>query len=117
MEVACDRCLEPVSFPIEADFSLLYWPLSAGPAQPELAIAGEETEVGFYEGEGLDLRDLLREQILLLLPLQRVCREDCQGICPVCGRNRNEAACDCRPEMADDRWAGLRNLQRLNSLQ
>lgn len=117
MEVACDRCLEPVSFPLEADFSLLYWPVSAGPAQPELAIAGEETEVGFYEGEGLDLRDVLREQVLLLLPMQRVCRADCQGICPVCGRNRNEAACDCRQEMADDRWAGLRNLQRLNSLQ
>jgi uncharacterized protein len=110
MEIACDRCLETADFPLEADFSLLYRPAFLTPEQAEVAIEPSEAEVGFYEGEGLELGDVLREEILLLLPMQRVCREECKGICPVCGQNRNEVDCQCHQELADDRWAGLRNL-------
>lgn len=110
MEVACDRCLEPSTFPIDTDFRLLYQPAAAGPAEGELALEGPEAEVGFYEGEGLELSSVLREEILLLLPMRRLCREDCKGICPVCGQDRNQVACDCHQEVGDDRWAGLRNL-------
>jgi uncharacterized protein len=110
MEVACDRCLEPTGFDIDADFDLLYRASQFEPAKDEVAIAGEETEVGFYEGDGLELNDVLREQVLLSLPMQRICDEACKGICPVCGQNRNTAACDCHAEQRDDRWAGLRNL-------
>ena len=69
-----------------------------------------ESEIGFYEGEGLELEDILREQVLLALPMQRVCTESCKGICPGCGKNRNETVCDCRPAV-DDRWGALRNLE------
>lgn len=110
MDVACDRCLEPTSFSIDTEFSLLYRPATTVAKHEEVAIDETEAEVGFYEGEGLDLCDVLREQILLELPMQRVCSEDCQGICPVCGQNRNQVACDCHPHPPDDRWAGLRNL-------
>ncbi len=111
IDMACDRCLEPATFPIDADFSLLYRPASTlGGHHEEVLLNKEESEVGFYEGEGLELRDVLREEILLLLPMQRVCSEDCQGICPVCGQNRNQVACECHQEPADDRWAGLKNL-------
>ncbi len=111
MEAACDRCLEPASFGLEADFSLPYRPASLMPSGDEVVIAKDETDVGFYQGEGLELADVLREEVLLLLPMQRVCREDCKGICPVCGQNRNQVDCDCHQEPVDDRWAGLRNLQ------
>ena len=47
---------------------------------------------------------------LLSLPMQRICREDCQGICPICGQNRNLAECGCQVKTPDDRWAALRNL-------
>jgi len=71
-----------------------------------------EAEIGFYEGSGLELADVLREQILLALPMQRVCSDACKGMCPVCGKNRNETACDCKMQSADDRWeAALRNLE------
>jgi uncharacterized protein len=66
--------------------------------------------MGFYEGAGLELEELLREQVLLMLPMQRVCSSDCKGICPVCGRDRNEAGCDCREKTVDDRWGALRNI-------
>ncbi len=110
MEVACDRCLEPTPIPIDADFTLLYLPAENRPEAGEVALRGPEAEVGFYEGDGLELSDVLREEILLLLPMQRVCREDCKGICPICGQNRNLVECHCRQKGADDRWAGLRNL-------
>mgnify|MGYP003346268385 CR=1 FL=1 len=62
------------------------------------------------EGAGMELEDILREQILLALPMQRVCSDVCKGICPVCGKNRNETGCDCRLETVDDRWGALRDL-------
>jgi uncharacterized protein len=110
MEIACDRCLEPANFPIDADFDLIYRPEAASPEGDEVAIGGKEVEIGFYRDPGLELADVVREQVLLLLPMQRVCSENCKGICPVCGQNRNLAACSCRQELSDDRWSGLRNL-------
>ena len=59
--------------------------------------------LGFYQGGGMELEDILREQILLLMPMQRICSEDCKGICPSCGKNRNETPCDCKEEHAGGR--------------
>ena len=65
--------------------------------EEEVEIDEGEAELGFYQGGGMELEDILREQILLAMPMQRVCREDCKGICPTCGGNRNETPCDCKP--------------------
>lgn len=110
MEAACDRCLEPASFSIDAEFDLTYQPSAAEPARPEVEVGDADAGIGFYTGNGLDLADVLREQVLLALPMQRTCRDDCRGICPVCGQNRNLADCACHTRVADDRWAGLKDL-------
>jgi uncharacterized protein len=110
MKSACDRCLGEAHFPLDCAFDLFYRPSESLDAEEEVAIDEGEAEMGFYEGAGMELEDVLREQILLLLPMQRVCSADCKGICPFCGRNRNESACDCRLETADDRWSALRNI-------
>lgn len=110
MEADCDRCLGQARFPLESGFDLYYRPMSYIAREEEIGIDEGEAEIGFYEGAGLELEDILREQILLLLPMQKICRDDCRGICPVCGKNRNEALCDCRVIPADDRWAALRNI-------
>ena len=94
MESACDRCLSRATFPLESSFDLFYRPNSSLTREEEVAIDEGESEIGFYEGGGLELEDILREQVLLLLPMQRVCASDCKGICPVCGKNRNETECD-----------------------
>ncbi len=109
----CDRCLTGVArLPLDASFDLFYRPASAvAVEEEEVEIDDSQAEIGFYEGAGLELEDVLREQVLLALPMQRVCREDCPGMCPVCGGNRRETPCDCKTEKSDDRWAGLRNLQ------
>lgn len=111
MTATCDRCLGTARFPLDAGFDLYYRPVSDIAKEEEVGIDEGEAEIGFYEDGGLDLKDILREQVLLLLPMQRVCSESCQGICPVCGRNRNEAGCDCKTESQSDRWKALGNLE------
>jgi uncharacterized protein len=111
MTAECDRCLGRARFPLEAGFNLFYRPASQLPREEEVEIDAGEAEIGFYQGGGLELEDILREQVLLALPMQRVCSEACKGICPVCGGNRNEVACDCHVESAEHRLSALRDLE------
>ena len=114
LESECDRCLGPASFPVEASFDLFYRPVNPDVGAEEVAIDEGEAEMGFYELPGLVLEDILREQLLLQLPMQRVCSESCKGICPVCGANRNETTCGCdtiRGQGLDERWNALRDLR------
>ena len=109
MKADCDRCLEPARFPIDSDFTLYYRPVDEGYGDEKEIDAGE-AEMGFYDGEGLDVNEVLREFVLLSLPMQRVCSENCKGICPECGQNRNQVECHCQAESVDDRWAALKQL-------
>ena len=111
MTSECDRCLGRAKFPLDSGFDLYYRPMSDIAVDEEVEIDEGEAEIGFYEDGGMELEDILREQVLLALPMQRVCSEICKGICPVCGKNRNETVCDCRIETADDRWGALRKLE------
>ncbi len=112
MAAQCDRCLGGARFALDNGFDLFYRPVSQLRGEDEVKIDEGEAEIGFYEDGGMELEDILREQVLLALPMQRVCSEVCKGICPVCGKNRNEGGCDCRLESHDDRWsAALRKIE------
>ena len=106
----CDRCLDPAEFPIEKKFDLFYHPESSQTTAGETHLVEGETEISFYEGDGLELNDVLREQVLLDLPMQRVCKPDCKGVCPYCGQNRNTTNCNCQAAPVDDRWSALKRL-------
>ena len=110
MEADCDRCLAVTMLPLDKSFDLFYRPPPEDLEAEEVKIDEGEAEIGFYEGLGLELADVIKEQVLLALPMQRTCREDCKGICPLCGANRNEVACNCYVKPADDRWSALKNL-------
>ena len=111
MATQCDRCLGRAKFDLDTAFDLFYRPMTLIAREEEVEIDEGEAEIGFYEAGGIELEDILREQVLLALPMQRVCSDVCKGICPVCGKNRNETTCDCRLENADDRWGALRDLK------
>ncbi len=111
MESVCDRCLEPARHAIDSEFDLFYRPAPKVGAHGEVHLEEGEIDLAFYQGDGIGLRDALREQILLSLPMQIFCRPDCKGLCPVCGANLNLIACGCRIPSKEDRWAGLRDLQ------
>ncbi|MEP6717108.1 MAG: DUF177 domain-containing protein, partial [Terriglobia bacterium] len=111
LEAACDRCLGRAAFQIDTPFDLFYKPVSSVSAEEaEIAIDEGQAEMGFYELPGLVLEDILREQVLLQLPMQKVCSEDCRGICPFCGANRNEVDCACEIHPGDDRWLALKDI-------
>lgn len=112
METDCDRCLEKAAFPIDSDFDLFYRPpRPAGHPSEDVELHEGEAEIGFYEGGGLHLNDILREYVILSMPMHPVCSEACLGICPVCGQNRNMRTCECEVKPVDDRWAALKSLK------
>ncbi len=112
LEVPCARCLEPVVQEVARDFDLLYRPLGTDAGHEELSVTDAEAEIGYYQGEGLMLEDVLREQVLLALPLKTVCREECKGLCPHCGKNLNEGQCECAEQVEDPRWAALKEIRK-----
>jgi uncharacterized protein len=111
LELQCARCLEPVRQDVSREFELLYRPLGADAGRDELSVTAAEAEIGYYQGEGILLEDVLREQVLLALPLKVTCREDCKGLCPHCGKNLNEEQCSCNVPMEDPRWAALKEIR------
>lgn len=117
IESVCDRCAEPAGYSIENHFDLIYMPSGEANAAGEKEIDEAGVEVGYYDGNGLEMNDVLREVVLLALPMQLVCSDDCKGVCPTCGQNLNQKACDCHPQAADDRWSKLKMLRAEIGLQ
>jgi uncharacterized protein len=114
-EVPCARCLEPVEHLIRGQFDLLFRPIGADSDASEHSMSPSETEIGYYQKDGVLLEDVLREQVLLSLPAKTLCREDCKGLCPHCGRQLNSEACACGETVTDPRWSALSSLRgRIN---
>jgi uncharacterized protein len=106
LRLECRRCLEGMTWPLEVDLDL-WFDASLEPWDEADGV------FGFDAGEAtLDIARPLREEVLLALPEYPVCREDCRGLCPTCGRNLNENECDCTVEEIDPRWAVLRERVR-----
>ena len=109
-EQPCARCLEPVRQRLEGNFDLIFRPAGADGRAGEHAITEDEAEIGYYEESGLLLEDAVREQVLLALPGRVLCRQDCKGLCPHCGVNRNLSTCECVDELANPCFAALAGL-------
>lgn len=107
---ACCRCLEPASARVVSRFDLFYRPEPKLSGHPEIHLEEGEIDLSFYTGDGVALAEAMRDFVLLSLPMRLVCRENCQGLCPHCGANRNIEPCDCRTERIDERWAALKDL-------
>jgi uncharacterized protein len=78
--------------------------------EDDLEVEEADLDEQLVEGDEVDLTEIIREQILLNLPEQVLCKEDCKGLCPQCGANRNLIDCDCGEDEIDPRWAALKNL-------
>ena len=111
LELLCSRCLEPFTTPADASFDLRYHPHTANTGEREREIEEDDLTTAFYEHDEIDLGGLMREQFYLALPMKPLCRDDCKGLCPVCGTNRNRGTCSCKSEWQDPRLAALKALQ------
>ena len=112
LEFSCARCLEPVTHDVNRSFDLIFRPQGVDRRGNEVAISEADTELGYYQGEGLLLEDALREQVLLATPVRALCREDCKGLCPQCGHNLNVEQCNCEQHVSDPRWAALNDIKK-----
>lgn len=103
LRVSCARCLVALSEQVEADVVELF----TAAADPDA-----DSEPGYTYADGvLDLDALLRDALVPAVPLRSLCSEECRGLCPQCGTNRNDAACDCSDTLTDSRWAALEGLR------
>jgi len=99
---SCARCLEPLEDTLELDVQELF--AYEGSTTEETS---EEDEVRRVEGDFLDLEPLMRDTVVLSLPLAPVCTDDCAGLCVDCGQRLDELPADHHHELVDPRWAGL----------
>ena len=107
--LTCGRCLEPFTLSIEDRVAGRFTPRSQGLGD-EVALSTDDLDVAFYDGDGIDLGAFFRAETLLDVPMKPLCRENCQGLCPVCGGNRNLTLCACEAQPVDPRLAPFRVL-------
>jgi uncharacterized protein len=107
----CSRCLDPVVVPLAVDIEEIFTPtinvLTGRPVQSE----EQDRALWIDERHILDLGEVIRQDVLLALPMHVLCRDGCRGLCPICGQNLNQGSCSCTPE-PDPRWAALLNLSK-----
>jgi uncharacterized protein len=107
--LACARCLEPVPVDFGVEMEEVFVPTIDMATGKSITPEEEDQALWIDEHHILDLTEVLRQNVLLELPMHVLCREDCRGLCPECGTNLNEATCDCRPDV-DPRWSSLTDL-------
>jgi len=105
-EVACVRCLVAFPHAVERDFEARYRRTVADGGSDEAELDESDLDLDYYGDEGIDLQQLLGEQLLLSLPMKPLCQTECKGLCSQCGVNLNDEICDCEPEV-DPRLASL----------
>jgi uncharacterized protein len=110
IELECSRCLTKIDKNFEIPFKAAYVAPENYTQAKEAELGAEELDVSVIEGNEIDLTELVREQILLNLPEQVFCSEDCKGLCEKCGANRNLIDCKCEETEIDPRWQGLKDL-------
>ena len=111
LELACSRCLEPFTLSVAQTFDLRYQPHVENSGEGEREIEEDDLTTAFYENDEIDLGQLMREQFYLALPMKPLCGDECQGLCPVCGKNLNRETCDCTRSWDDPRMAALREVR------
>jgi uncharacterized protein len=111
VEVDCDRCLQKVELPMATEFGLEYVTVDEYNLLHAAELSEEDLNLSVFDGETIDVDEIVREQLLLGVPSQVFCRETCKGLCPECGANRNLTECSCEQEAVDPRWAALKELK------
>jgi uncharacterized protein len=111
LDLACSRCLKSFTHPVTADFDLLLVPRPGTAAGEDEELSASDLDLDYYTGEVVDLESLLREQIILLIPIKPLCDETCKGLCPQCGAALNNEVCQCQPEAVNSPFADLAKLK------
>ena len=114
VETECSRCLLAANLMLGIPFQSVFVTTENYTEGKETELKEDDLNVSIFNADKIDVTELVREQILLNLPEQAFCREDCKGLCEKCGANRNLIDCNCEEKEVDPRWQGLRELKIKN---
>ena len=114
VETDCSRCLLAAELKLEISFEAAFVTVENYTEAKEAELKKDDLDVSIFSGDKIGLAELVREQILLNLPEQAFCREDCKGLCQKCGANQNLLDCNCEEKEVDPRWQGLRDFKIRN---
>ncbi len=110
VQVECDRCLKLVDLPIASNFKLKYVTPENYQAQQAVELTEDDLDLSVFDGQVIDIDELVVEELLLAVPAHMLCNQSCKGICPVCGVDRNLVGCGCETAEVASRWSGLKEL-------
>jgi len=108
LELVCSRCLAAFDYPLEVRFAEFFQ--LGRPGAEEDADDDDDRMIHVVDEDVIDLDPYLKENIAVNVPAFPLCREDCRGLCPVCGADRNVQDCGCQTERIDPRWGALKDL-------
>jgi uncharacterized protein len=117
VESACSACLKEFQLELPVAFRVSLQPAAARPRElpAQLELTGADVDADFYEEEFIQVDEILREQILLALPMVPRCADTCRGLCPVCGVDLNQESCGCSLGEEDPRWSSLASMKASSS--
>ena len=113
-QAECDRCLKLVDLPIDSQFKLEYVTAEDYRAQQAIELTEEDLDLSIFDGEAIDIDELVTEELLLAVPDHVLCSVGCKGMCAVCGGNKNLIECECEATEIDPRWAELKKIVNRN---
>ncbi|HEX2570497.1 MAG TPA: DUF177 domain-containing protein [Polyangia bacterium] len=108
LTIPCARCLVPTSLRVDVPLRVTFIPEDELPPEDRVT---DDVEFATHDRQYVVLDNILREALILAIPMTPLCRESCQGLCPICGQDRNEGDCGCMPESPDPRFAALKDLK------
>ena len=115
VRLPCSRCLQPFEIPLKSRFALTYRHRAtdgiADTEPQEVELSAEDMGIVYFQGEKINLKDAIQEQVVMEFPLRPLCKLDCKGLCPKCGADLNEDPCDCEQRPTSDKFAALKNLK------
>lgn len=111
LKASCARCLKDYPVPLETPFQFILVPEHNRDqdVDADQELEADDLALSFFTGPEIDLEPLCSEQAILALPTRALCREDCLGLCAICGGDKNAKACGCDGRAPDPRWAALRD--------
>ncbi len=112
VELECSRCLKHYPLRLSSQISVVYEPARDAGRGEQHELKSDELDTVFYKGDLLDTEDLLREQLILNLPMKPLCTPGCKGFCPQCGADLSISGCSCETKEPDPRFEILKKLKK-----
>jgi uncharacterized protein len=110
VRISCARCLKKFVLPIVSEFEAFFLLMKFAPKEEEKQLSNEELDISFLPEKGIEIKDIIEEQIWLSIPIKPLCQENCKGLCPICGTDLNLGECRCDRIHRDFRFDVLKGL-------